>query len=369
LKIGIVGPTFPPVESILSVSRRVEEKGYDSIWFPDHLMGWVPDAVWTPELVGPMAQYSPHTFFETALSIAIAASSTRSIRVGSAVTEAVRHHPAMLAQSYATLEHVSNGRVVLGLGAGEAENIEPYGLEYERVVSRLEEAIRVIKLLWSLRRGEKANYSGDFFSLKDAVFDLPPLRTRPPIWIGGVNERMCRLVARYSDGWLPYVGADASEYRGRMRLIEEECGRVGRPFDQIEKGVYLSVIVDKSSDECAKILDSPVVKATALMIPGGVYERLGYTHPLGPSFNPFTNYIPNRYTREQILAAIGRVPRDVIRAGFLTGSTGEVMECLDGYRKAGAQTAVLWNLTFLGDVSKVKSSYSCIDELVDYFKE
>ncbi len=128
LKIGVVGPTFPPIDGIRRITRSIEDKGYDSLWFPDHLMGWFPHTIWTPELVGPLSTNSPHTFLETTLSIAVAAEASSRIRVGSAVTEAIRHHPAMLAQSYATLEHLTRSRVILGIGAGELENVRPYGL-------------------------------------------------------------------------------------------------------------------------------------------------------------------------------------------------------------------------------------------------
>ena len=69
LKIGVVGPTFPPIDSITRITRSIEDKGYDSLWFPDHLMGWFPHTMWTPELMGPLSMNSPHTFFETTLSI------------------------------------------------------------------------------------------------------------------------------------------------------------------------------------------------------------------------------------------------------------------------------------------------------------
>jgi len=369
LRIGVVGPTFPPIENLARVARRVEEKGYDSIWFPDHLMGWFPQTIWTPDIVGPLAAYSPHTFFETTLSIAVAASSTQKIRIGSAVTEAIRHHPAMLAQSYATLEHITKGRVILGIGAGELENVEPYGLRYEKVVSRLEEAVKVIRLLWRAKRDELLNFDGEFFKLKDAVFELPPLVKRPPIWIGGSGERMCRITAKYADGWLP-AGLTPREYSERLSIIKEECGKIGRNFEDIERGVYLHVIVDERRDECLRLMkEAPVIKAGALLTPAKVYERLGYKHPLGENFYPLTDYVPARYRREEIMKALEKIPLEVIQESYIWGNVEDVIEKLDAYRKAGVQTVVFWNFTFLGDASKVKSSYACIDQIVNYFRE
>lgn len=366
--IGVVGPTFPPVESIAVVAKRVEDKGYDSMWFPDHLMGWFPQTIWTPEIIGPLAHYSPHTFFETTLSIAVAASSTKRIRVGSAVTEAVRHHPAMLAQSYATLEHITNGRVILGVGAGELENVGPYGLRYEKVVSRLEEALQVIRLLWSSKRDELINYDGKFFKLKDAVFELPPLVKRPSVWIGGTGERMCRITARYANGWLPST-VNLEEYKEKLNIIREECSRIGRDFEEIEKAMYLNLIVDKSREECLRIMDAPLIRAGALLASANVYRKLGYTHPLGEDFYALTDYVPAKLAREEVIKAIERVPIEVVRESFLWGNTDDVIDKLDKYRKAGVQTVVFWNLTFFGDATKAKSSYSCIDQVVNHFKE
>jgi len=368
LKIGVVGPTFPPVESIARVARSIEEKGYDSIWFPDHLMGWFPQTIWTPEIIGLIATYSPHTFFETTLSIAVAASATKKIRIGSAVTEAVRHHPAMLAQSYATLEHITNSRVVLGIGAGELENVEPYGLKYEKIVSRMEEALQVIKLLWGSKRDELINYDGKFFKLKNAVFELPPLQSRPQIWIGGAGERMCKITARYADGWVPFTIV-ADEYRDRLKIIKEECSRIGRDFDKIEKAVHLNIIIDESREECLRIMEAPLIKAGALLFPATLYEKLGYKHPLGEDFYALTDYIPAKLSREDAMKAIESVPREVVQESVLWGNVEDVIEKLDKYRKAGLQTVAFWNLTFLGDATKVKSSYSCIDQLVSHFKE
>lgn len=369
LRIGVIGPTLPPIENIARVARRVEEKGYDSIWFPDHLMGWFPQSIWTPDIVGALAAYSPHMFFETTLSIAVAASSTQRIRIGSAVTEPIRHHPAMLAQSYATLEHITNGRVILGIGAGEAENTEPYGLEYKNVVSRLEEALKVIRLLWGAERDQLINFEGKFFKLRDAVFSLPPLKRRPPIWVGGMGERICRITARYADGWLPtYLRPE--EYGMRLKIIKEECNKIGRNFEEIERGIYLTLIIDESEEECIRLMrESPLIKAGALLSPASLYEKLGYKHPLGENFYPLRDYIPTRYSREEVMRALEKIPLEVVEESYVWGDVEGVIEKLDEYRKHGVQTVVFWNLTFLGDISKVKSSYSCLDKVVSYFRE
>jgi len=367
LRIGTVGPTFPPFEGIAKTAKNIEEKGYASIWFPDHLMGWWPQSIWTPEIVGGFATYSPHTFFETALSIAAAASASRNLIVGSAVTEPIRHHPAMIAQSYATLEHITKGRCILGIGAGEKENVEPYGLRYEKIVSRLEESLQIIRLCWNSKRDELLNFEGDFWKLKDAVFELPPLKERPPIWIGGVRERMCRLVGRYGDGWLPF-SVDLEMYKDRLRLIEEAAKKAGRDFDKITKGLFTSVIIDRDHDECLKVMDTPSIKAKALSTPAYIFKKYGLEHPLGKDFYGLTDFVPSRISKKEVFDAMDKIPLDVIQETYLWGTPDEIIEKLEKFVDLGLEHLVVWNETYFGDFGKVKSSYECLGQVLDYFK-
>jgi len=119
---------------VIKTVRKFDEI-YDSVWWPDHLMGWIPDGLWKPELIEVSKfQKSPHTFLETFTIMAAAASNTSNILLGSSVTEPFRRHPAEIAQAFLTLDHISKGRAILGIGAGEGENIIPLrpGVEIAR---------------------------------------------------------------------------------------------------------------------------------------------------------------------------------------------------------------------------------------------
>lgn len=299
LKIGTVGPTFPPIERIPEQAKRLEESGYDSIWFPDHLMGWYPQSIWTPENAGALANLSPHVFFETTLSIALAASTTSKLLIGSSVTESIRHPPAMLAQSFATLEHITKGRCILGIGAGEKENVEPYGLKYEKIVSRLEEALQIIRLCWNAERDELLNFDGKFWTLKDAVFELPPFKSRPPIYIGGARPRMAKLVGTYADGWIPF-NISLDDYKNRISIIKEAAKKAGRKYDNITKGMFKSIIIDDSEDECIRIMQTPLIKARTLLEPSETFEKCGYEHPLGKKYYGLTDFVPSRLSKRKL---------------------------------------------------------------------
>src|SRR5579875_2904356 len=368
LNIGVIGPSFPPLENIARVAMRLEEKGYDSIWFADHLMGWFPHSIWKEEYVGKLATYSPHTFYETTLSMAIAASFTKRIRVGSSVVEPNRRHPAMIAKSFATLENIAPGRIILGIGVGEAENIVPYGISYNKTLKKLEEAIRIIKILWSSNGYELLSFNGEIFKLDRAVFSLPPKQGRPPIWIGGRSKKACKLVASLGDGWLPW-GVTLNEYKQKMDMIKEEARRLSRDPANIEFAAYFTLLIDPNRDECYRLMEKPIIKALALVAPSEVYEEMGLEHPLGKDFSPIKDYIPAWYSENEILDAIKKVPREVVEKVLLWGNVDDVIDKLEVFRKTGMQSVALWNVSFFPEPDKTRSSYQCIDKIVEYYKE
>ncbi len=370
MKIGVIGPTFSPPKKLIETVKKIEMKGYDSVWWPDHLMGWYPQSIWKPEITN-VAKYqkSPHVFFEASATISFVSSQTNKIILGLSVTDAIRRNPAYLLQTAVTLSYFSNGRFILGLGAGEAENITPYGLNYSKQVSKLEEALKIIKLLKNSGTGEKIYFKGKFWKLEDAVFDLQPHNNKhPPIWIGGQGEKMLLITGKYGDGWLP-VDLTVEEYKEKLKKVLRYASKNGRKEEEITKALFISVIIDKNNEECLKIMDSPLIKAKALIYPAYVYEKHGYQHPLGRNFYGLRDYIPSKLSEKEALKAINLVPKEVLEERYVYGSPEEVINKLAWYKKAGVEHVVLWNETFFGDYRKVKTSYHYLTQVLNYFKE
>src|SRR4029453_13213858 len=116
--------------------------GARSLWVQDHFMGFIPPQVWKPEVTeAAKAIHSTDGCFDALQILAVTATRIRGVDVGTLVTEAFRRPPMSLAQSFVTLDHISRGRAILGIGNGERENVEPYGLPWEKQVARLEEAL------------------------------------------------------------------------------------------------------------------------------------------------------------------------------------------------------------------------------------
>lgn len=164
---GFVRTTLP---LDLAHVRELDDGRYGALWMSDHLVSFWPDAIWHPEFTDlAEVSHSPHRYLDAlALAGAVAASTSR-VRIATSVIDTVRRHPVMIAQSAVTLSHLAQGRFTLGLGGGEKANLEPYGFEHERTVSRFEEALRVIRALWAA--DGPIDFEGRFFRLTGARLD------------------------------------------------------------------------------------------------------------------------------------------------------------------------------------------------------
>ena len=347
LEIGALGITRPPFAAVVAQAQALEADGFDVVWYSDHLLHWFPPGVWTPDLVPQAEQVrTPHVFFDPLPLMAAAAQATERIRFGTGVTDPVRRHPAVLAQSFLTLDHATGGRAVLGIGVGEAENILPFGLRFERTASRLIEAVEVIRLLWSTT--EAVDFAGDHFSLRNGILGLEPAQDGPPpIWMATHRPRVLEATGRLADGWLPNI-LDPGEYGRALAAIRRASVAASRPEDAVTAGLYVWMVVDETRDAAERLLDSLLLRLMALTAPAEEFERAGAEHPLGSRWG-LLDFVPTRLTREEALAAAGAVPGDVLRSYFFWGTPDDVVARLGPFRAAGMEHVDLVNVTPLAD--------------------
>lgn len=367
LEVGASGTVAPPVENLLKTARRSEEKGYDAIWWPDHLMGFFPDSIWTPD-ISPLARVTPnpHVHFDPVAAMAAVAVHTERIRLGTSVTEPIRRHPAVLAQEWLTLDHLSKGRAILGIGAGEAENVTPYGMDYSRPVARFEEALTIIRFLWESEG--PVDFDGDRWTLRDAVLGLGPYERRyPPIWTGARGPRMLDITGRLADGWLPWW-MPLHEFTDSLARIRKAAEGAGRGPDAITPGMWCYVIVAEDHEQAHRLLNHALPKSQLLILPSKVYEERGYKHPLGPDFDGIRDYIPTRYGREEILAAIDAIPEEIAHDRTVHGTPDELVAMAREYEAAGLRHIVLWNMSYFADLSLIRESFALIDEIATELK-
>ncbi|HEY7651320.1 MAG TPA: LLM class F420-dependent oxidoreductase [Methylomirabilota bacterium] len=238
MKIGGHLPMFGPIgtrENVLTFARRMESLGYDSLWASDHVV--IPHRIesrypYSPTGRFPLAPEVP--FLEPLTTLALVAGVTERVQLGTSILVLPHRNPVLAAKMAATLDHLSGGRVVLGVGVGwMREEIELLGGDYDRRGAWSDEAIAVMRACW---RDTRTAHRGEFFSFDDIGVFPKPTRGDIPILIGGHTPRALRRVVQLGDGWhAAFISPGA--LRGDIVRLREECARQQRPFEQVKISV------------------------------------------------------------------------------------------------------------------------------------
>ncbi len=238
-KIGYLLPTRervmearPDGVALLELAQRAENLGYDSLWIGDSLFD--------------KPRHEPLTM------LAGIAGRTSRVTLGTAVLLPALRNPVLLAQQAATLDQLSAGRLVLGIGIGsgnpgaQAEFVAA-GVPYEKRVGRLLEAMRLCRALWS---GEPVDWDGRW-QLKGATLGPAPHRAGgPPIWMGGTSPGSRQRAGRYFDGWFPDP-AEPAAYREGWAEVRDIAAKAGRNPSAITGAMYLTMRIDNDAAEAA----------------------------------------------------------------------------------------------------------------------
>ena len=224
-----VGVQLPEVEravpwpEMVAMARAAEQAGFDSIWLGDHLLYDLPDG----EVHGP---------WEVWTALAALASVTERVELGPLVASTSFHAPAMLAKLAATVDAISGGRLILGLGAGwNQREYTAFGFPYDKRVSRFEEAFTIIR---ELVRTGRSDFRGVYYDVADCVLDPRPVRPGgPPLMLGSVSPRMMRIGLPHVDAWNVWwsdYGNNAEGFASVRTRVEDAIEQAGRAPGEVE---------------------------------------------------------------------------------------------------------------------------------------
>lgn len=248
LKIGVntilrrtepaTGPWMPTLDALVAAVQQVDRLGFDSFWCGDHI-------AFAIAILDPITQ------------IAQAAVVSRRLTFGTAVYLLPLRHPAPVAKQIATLDHLTDGRLVFGVGIGGEfpKEYESCGVPIGERGARLGESIEVIRKLWT---GEKVSHFGRFFAFKDVVMTPAPRQPGgPPIWCGGRSTAALQRAARIGDGWFSYAVTPDMFAKGLV-TIEAAAQEAGRKLDRFATAHLLFARIgdsyERALDEAAASL-------------------------------------------------------------------------------------------------------------------
>jgi phthiodiolone/phenolphthiodiolone dimycocerosates ketoreductase len=333
--------TYSRASYVAAVANRV-----DSYWIPDHINGQTPRPLWDKKYTtAARLLRSPDAAMEawTLLGSLAARRRFHRVRLGIGVTDTGKRHPAVTAQAAATLNLMTRGRTILGIGPGERVGNEPYGVDWSKPVARFEEALATIRALWN-SKGALVNRDSPFFPLRDAIFDLPPYKGNwPEIWVAAHGPRMLRATGRYGDAWFPGFAHRPQDYAQRLEVIRTAASDAGRDPTAITPAIWMPVIAGSSRAVVDEGLNSTVVKNWALNAPAEFYAHHGAEHPMGTAYAGMQDHVAFTMDEQTIREKASQVPLSVVKGMVLNGTVDDVLEQAAEWRDRGVRYIVVVN--------------------------
>lgn len=218
---------LPTPELLCNYAEAAEAVGLDSIWLSDRIV-------------------SPDPALDITCVFAMIAARTKRVKMGPNVLTLPARHPVHVARTYATLDYVSNGRMVMAVGSGgDPRDLAASGIPAEQRGRRLEEGIGILRRLWT---ESHVTHHGEFYHFDDVTIEPKPRKGSLDIWIGGKSEAILKQVVRLGDGWFPTLTSPA-EFSSDMAKLATFGEEYGRKIDADEAGVLLMTYVSDNRKE------------------------------------------------------------------------------------------------------------------------
>ena len=334
---------------IMTACQIADRMNYDSIWTMDHSN--VPQ--WKNAVVN-----------DAWLMLAAMGAITRNVELGTCVTDAIRRHPSAVALSAITLDRITNGRAILGIGAGEAQNVVDFGIEFSKPVTKFKEQLEVIERLFDSDPDHRVNYEGQYYKLTNACLQSKTIRKpRIPIYIAAGAKKTLELCAIYGDGWIP-IGYTPELFQRHAEVIRENAKKIGRNLSDFQFANDVDIYFTDDGEEAWNKMKNAV--KVSLYKP-----ELLSAHNLQQDSEfdfrrYFTEYAMNKpELMEQMKKAALKIPDSVARTAIGVGRPDDVIEMLERFIRAGTNHFII---RFWGD-GYFKNIEMFGNKIIPYFKE
>ncbi len=334
----------PRLDFMFEGTKKAEDCGFFGVFYADHTVMLPP---------GPGTCYDAYSFL-TALAMI-----TKKVKLCTGVSDCHRFHPALMAHKVATLDQISNGRGMIGLGAGEAMNIDMYGLNRVKSVSKLREYIILLRKFWTKKRvSEKSDFWGE---IRRAYIQIKPVQKSPPIYVAANGPKTRKITGELADGWYPLY-QPPWVYKKKVKEVIDAAKDTGRDPSEIDYVYDCFVAIDdddpdKAIKRCEFFKSSYLLNST---ITNEAYPGLNLPEGLNVH-----NFDMSNQNALDYLSNLDKLPDTILQDFNCIGTTDDVISSIEKYKEAGATHISIMNRG--PDPNKVYEVFR--DKIIPYFKE
>ena len=331
-------------DQILTACMLADKTGYDSIFYMDHTN--VP-------------QWKNATVLDPWVMLSAIAAVTNNVELGTCVTDAIRRHPSNIALAAITLDRISKGRAILGIGAGEAQNLKEFCIPFEKPVSKWAEQIEVIKTLYHSTPDNTVDYTGKYYQLEGACLQAPPIRKpHPPTYMASGGKRTLALTGKLGDGWLPigYTPELFEDHRKQIEVSMDANNRTQEDKDNFQMAldidVYFSDDAEASWAKMKEAVKVSLFKPEILRV-HGLKEIEGFDF-----VKYFTEYsMSDQSWIVKMREAATKIPDPIARSSTAVGTPEDMVPVFERFMDAGVNHFVIrfWGKNYFGSIDKFAS--------------
>jgi coenzyme F420-dependent oxidoreductase len=308
--IGLVIPYWNDItkDEIIDFAQIAEGLGYDSVWVPEM---WGRDAF---------------------SILSVIALNTKRIKLGTGIVSVFSRTPAIIAQTIATLDEISEGRMILGLGTSGPVVIENWhGVKYEKPLLRTREYAEIIRMMIS---GHRVNYQGEIFKLKNFSLQFKPVREVIPIYIASIGPKNITLTGEIADGWIPFL-VPVEHYKQAEDYLCTGAEKRGRELDNIKVCPYIPALVSDDEDASRRLIKEYIAYYIGAM--GTYYSQLISRY----GFQKEASSIVEAWKKGSKTEAIKAVSDNLLISVAVAGSANAGRSKIGEFRKAGAHIPII----------------------------